>query len=154
MWRLREFPASGPLRGTAGQFGIFLIRWTGREQLRSHRINTIAKNIIIFMRAPRLRAPRGARRGRLPESRMKRSWRPPRERPAGGGGTYHNRGYGGITPHHSPRKISISWEIIGYQSWRSRERSAEPQRASEQYEGFQQSRKKSPSRNMGDLIYG
>jgi hypothetical protein len=24
---------------------------------------------------------------------------PPRGRPVGGGGTYHNRGYGGLNPH-------------------------------------------------------
>jgi hypothetical protein len=32
---------------------------------------------------------------------------PPRGRPGGGGGTYHNRGYGGLNPHNSVRTISI-----------------------------------------------
>ena len=77
------------------------------NRLRSHR-NT--KKIDEFpgidRRVPRLRASHGARRGSsvfLEISVVD----PPRGRPVGGGGTYHNRGMGGLNPHHSPRKISM-----------------------------------------------
>jgi len=59
------------------------------------------EEIIIFTRAPRLRAPRGARRGSSVFSKMLPVIDPPRGRPVGGGGTYHNRGYGGLNPHYS-----------------------------------------------------
>jgi hypothetical protein len=55
---------------------------------------------IADMRAPRFRAPRGARRGSAVFSVMLTVPDPPRGRPAGGGGNYHNRGYGGLNPHY------------------------------------------------------
>jgi hypothetical protein len=53
--------------------------------------------------------PRGlfeARRGKC-AFWEKGKLKPPRERPRGGGGTYRNRGYGGISPHHRFGKDSI-----------------------------------------------
>jgi hypothetical protein len=68
--------------------------------------------------ATRLRAPRGARRGRkvffspavvgnaIHKEKMERS-DPPRGRPVGSGGTYHNLGYGGLKSHYFVPKNSI-----------------------------------------------
>jgi hypothetical protein len=63
----------------------------------SHRNDEIGKDVINFMRAPRLRAPPGYGGAVRCFSEIK-VLDPPRGRPAGGGGNYHNWGYGGLLP--------------------------------------------------------
>jgi hypothetical protein len=69
----------------------------------SHRNDEIGKDVINFMRAPRLRAPPGYGGAVRCFSEIK-VLDPPRGRPAGGGGNYHNWGYGGLNPHYSRRR--------------------------------------------------